>query len=499
MAYLNPEFKITILPFNSSEGQEYDLPQDMVGNITSSRSLQGNSISMTIPNGLRNISGLKKFKQIFTDQCIVRLYVRKNSSESFRQLNVGYMNGLSVNLDAMGKLNWSITFPGLEQKLQKQELFIDMAKYDSEGQALNTSKNASSFAGAFRDIAKALSCSTGMRKLLVGIWDNVLVDLVGKFGQGSDQSFKYGGFELLRKWNNNQENFSALISPFFAEGFTQNSSTKFNILSQNQIGTSPKFWEVLTSLATQPLYECFLDTLDTSEKRVSNGLTITDSILDDFTNQNYTVASAGVTSLVFRKTPFDYLFDLQGEWNTDKDFQEIKHISNFAFSENPDDIYAGCHVGTTEPDLAGEGSALLFPVKWSSALKKRYGYRVMQVKVDGISFGLEETTTTIKRVEIKDALKAIQNKLFTIFFPVDNNFVRARRTYLKNVTANINCAFDYYRIGTALDMGEHELIDFYGRYGYVTGVTDSFNPMGQATTSLQLKWIDNKEDLLPKF
>ena len=126
MSFLNPEFKITILPFNSTEGQEYDLPQDMVGNITSSRSLQGNSISMTIPNGLRNISGLKRFKQVFTDQCIVRLYVRKNPSEEFRQLNVGYMNGLSVNVEAMGKLSWSIQFPGLEQKLQKQELFIDL-------------------------------------------------------------------------------------------------------------------------------------------------------------------------------------------------------------------------------------------------------------------------------------------------------------------------------------------------------------------------------------
>jgi hypothetical protein len=48
-------------------------------------------------------------------------------------------------------------------------------------------------------------------------------------------------------------------------------------------------------------------------------------------------------------------------------------------------------------------------------------------------------------------------------------------------------------------MGEHEAIDFYGRYGYLTGVTDSFNPMGSATSSLQLKWVDNKEDLLPKF
>jgi|JI9StandDraft_2_1071091.scaffolds.fasta_scaffold03104_3 hypothetical protein len=498
MSFLNPEFKITILPFNSNEGQEYDLPRDMVGSITSSRTLQGNSISMTIPNGLRNISGLKRFKQVFTDQCIVRLYVRKNPSEEFRQLNVGYMNGLSVNVEAMGKLNWSIQFLGLEQKLQKQELFIDMDT-SSQNSINEQSKNGSSYEGAFSKIFDALSSTIGMKKLLIGIWDNVIYGLVGKYKESDPAGFTYGGYELIGKWNGNQENSNALMSSFFAEGYYEDTTTQYKIFSQNQIGSSPRFWEVLTSMATQPLYECFLDTLDTNEKRVSNGLTITDSILDDATNQNYTVASAGVTSLVFRKTPFDYLFDLQGEWNTDKDFQEVKHISSMSFTENPDDIYSGCHVGSTESKLAGKSSTLLFAVKWSDVLKRRYGYRVMQVKIDGLTYDYEETATKTKLNQIDTALASIQNKLFTIFFPVDNNFVRARRTYLKNVTASVNCAFDYYRIGTALDMGEHELIDFYGRYGYVTGVTDSFNPMGQATTSLQLKWIDNKEDLLPKF
>lgn len=498
MAFLNPEFKITILPFNSTEGQEYDLPQDMVGSITSSRTLQGNSISMTIPNGLRNISGLKRFKQVFTDQCIVRLYVRKNPSEEFRQLNVGYMNGLSVNVEAMGRLNWSIQFPGLEQKLQKQELFIDLDT-SNDNPIANQPKQASSYDGAFTKISDALSSTTGMKKLLIGIWDNIIYGLVGKYKSTDPTGFTYGGYELIQKWNSNNENSGALISPFFAEGYYEDTTTKFNLFSQVQVGSSPRFWEVITSMATQPIFECYIDTLDTNEKRVSNGLTITDSILDDATNQNYTVASAGVTSLVFRKTPFDYLFDLQGEWNTDKDFQEVKHISSMSFTENPDDIYSGIHVGSTEGKLAGLGSAVLFPVKWSDALKRRYGYRVMQIKVDGLTFDFEETATRNKVTLVENALKSIQNKLFTIFFPTENNLVRAKRTYLKNVTASINCAFDYYRIGTALDLGEHELIDFYGRYGYVTGVTDSFNPMGQATTSLQLKWIDNKEDLLPKF
>jgi hypothetical protein len=496
MSYLNPEFKITILPFNSSEGQEYDLPQDMVGNITSSRSLQGNSITMTIPNGLRNISGLKKFKQIFTDQCIVRLYVRKNPSEEYRQLNVGYMNGLSVNLNTIGKLNWSITFPGLEQKLQKQELFLDVATDKQEGESKGRSKSGTTFEAAFTSIGQALAQVKSQKNLLIGLWNNIIVPLMKSFG-ANPTAFQYGGYEIVKEWNGNQDSPSALISPYFTEGYTENFVSKFNLFSQVQIGSSPRFWESISSMATQPLYECFIDTLDTSEKRVSNGLTITDSILDDATNQNYTVASAGVTSLVFRKTPFDYLFDLQGEWNTDKDFQEIKHISNFAFSENPDEIYSGLHIGLSEFD--SQDSAIIFPVKWSSALKQRYGFRVMQIKIDGLSFGAEETRTLVQKNDIIAAMKLIQNKLFTIFFPVDNNFVRARRTYLKNVTASVNCAFDYYRIGTALDMGEHELIDFYGRYGYVTGVTDSFNPMGQATTSLQLKWIDNKEDLLPKF
>lgn len=491
MSYLNPDFKITILPFNAPKGKEYDMPQSMIGSITSSRSLTGNSISMNIPNGMQNLVGLKRFKEVFHDQCIVRLYVRKNPSEAYRQLNVGYMHGLSVNLEAMGKVNWSIQFPGLEQKLQNQELFIDMAKRDSEGQALTTSKNANSFSGAFNDVSKALSGSTGMKKLLIGLWDNVIVDLVGKFTQGASQSYLYGGYELLRKWNGNLEDSDALITPFFANGFTENSSTKYNIFSMNQIGSSPKFWEVITSMATQPLYECFIDTLDTlgsDDALFAASLSSTET---------YTVGEKSVNSLVFRKTPFDDLFDIFGAWEKNFDYKKINYISSISFSENPDDIYSGIHVGSTEPDLAGEGSALLFPAKWSSILKKRYGYRVMQVKLDGITFGLEETNTTVKRTEIKKAFQTIQDRLFDIFLPSDTS--PTGKTYLKNVTSNVNCAFDYFRPGNGLDMGEHEAIDFYGRYGYLTGVTDSFNPMGSATSSLQLKWVDNKEDLLPKF
>ena len=487
MSFLSPQFKITILPYNAPKGKEYDVPQEMVGSITSSRSIQGNSISMTIPNGLRNISGLKRFKEVFHDQCIVRLYVRKNPSDEYRQLNVGYMNGLSVNVEAMGKLGWSISFPGLEQKLQKQELFLDVATDKQASESKGRSKSGTTFEAAFTSIGQALAQVKSQKNLLIGLWDNIIVPLMGAYGFGSPTAFQYGGYEIVRNWNANQEDSSALITPYFTEGYTENFVSKFNLFSQVQIGASPRFWESISSMATQPLYECFIDTLKTV-------FDDTQPILDSLSS--YQVAESGVSSLVFRKTPFDDMFNSQGEWNFEKDFKKINYITNIGFQENPDDIYSGLHIGLSEFD--SQDSTIIFPVKWSSALKQRYGYRVMQLKLDGLSFGAEETRTLAQKNDIIAAMKLIQDKLFTIFCPIAQSSI-STRTYLKNVTANINCAFDYYRIGTALDMGEHELIDFYGRYGYVTGVTDSFNPMGQATTSLQLKWIDNKEDLLPKF
>lgn len=487
MSFLSPQFKITILPYNAPKGKEYDLPQEMVGSITSSRSIQGNSISLTIPNGMRNISGLKRFKEVFHDQCVVRLYVRKNPSQEYRQLNVGYMNGLSVNLEAMGKLNWSIQFPGLEQKLQKQELFLDVATDKQASESKGRSKSGTTFEAAFTSIGQALAQVKSQKNLLIGLWDNIIVPLMGAYGFGSPTAFQYGGYEIVRKWNANQEDSDALITPYFTEGYTENFVSKFNLFSQVQIGASPRFWESISSMATQPLYECFIDTLETV-------FDDTQPILDS--TNSYQVGESGVSSLVFRKTPFDDMFNSQGEWNFEKDFKKINYISSIGFQENPDDIYSGLHIGLSEFD--SQDSTIIFPVKWSSALKQRYGYRVMQLKLDGLSFGAEETRTLAQKNDIIAAMKLIQDKLFGIFLPIAQSSI-STRTYLKNVTANINCAFDYYRIGTALDMGEHELIDFYGRYGYVTGVTDSFNPMGQATTSLQLKWIDNKEDLLPKF
>ena len=486
MSFLSPQFKITILPYNAPKGKEYDLPQEMVGSITSSRSIQGNSISLTIPNGMRNISGLKKFKEVFHDQCVVRLYVRKNPSQEYRQLNVGYMNGLSVNLEAMGKLNWSIQFPGLEQKLQKQELFLDVATEKQANESKGRSKTGTTFEAAFTSIGQALAQVKSQKNLLIGLWDNIIYPLMGNFGT-LETPFQYGGYEIVRKWNANQEDSNALITPYFTEGYTENFVSKFNLFSQVQIGSSPRFWESISSMATQPLYECFIDTLKTV-------FDDTQPILDSI--KSYQVVESGVSSLVFRKTPFDDMFNSQGEWNFEKDFKKVNYISSIGFQENPDDIYSGLHIGLSEFD--SQSSTIIFPVKWSSALKQRYGYRVMQLKLDGLSFGPEETRTLAEKNNIIAAMKLIQDKLFNIFLPVAQSSI-GNRTYLKNVTANVNCAFDFYRVGTALDMGEHEVIDFYGRYGYLTGVTDSFNPKGAASTSLQLKWIDNKEDLLPKF
>lgn len=486
MSFLSPEFKLTILPFNAPKGKEYDMPQEMVGRISSARSLMGNSISLNIPNGMKNLVGLKRFKEVFHDQCVVRLYVRKNPSDIFRQLNVGYCNGISVNLNPSGKVDWSITFPGLEAKLQKQELFLDVATEKQEAEAKARSKTASTFEAAFTSIGQSLANVKSQKNLLIGIWNNIIVKLVAKYDP-SVSTFQYGGFEFARDWAGNQQDPSALISPFFTEGYTENFVSKFNLFSQVEIGASPRFWEAISSMATQPLYECFIDAMDTLDIK---DLTVLDALT------SYGVGDSSPTSLIFRKTPFDTLFNQQGEWNFEKDFKKLQDIKSLSFSENPDDIYSGLHIGLSEFD--SQDSTLIFPVKWSSALKKRYGYRVMQIKLDGLSFGMEETRTLADKNNMIVAMKQIQDRLFSIFLPIAQSSI-GTRTYLKNVQASATTSFDFYRPGNAYDLGDHEANEFYGKYGYLTSVTDSFSPQGEASSSLNLKWVDNKEELLPKF
>ena len=485
MNYINPEFKIYVIPFNSPEGTQMEFPQDLIASVTSTRSITGEgSIRITLNNFAKTKVNSKRIKEIFHDQCMIALYVRRNSKEQFRKLNLCYCNGISVSMDAAGRIDWSLEFPSLERKLQSMEIFFDVQTEIQEQIAAGRPKEGAVFGSGFTTVAQTVGSAVTFRNLLIGVWNNIIVKLAGVEGFGQPGNWTYSGREIVRNYNQNKPDEQSIISCYFSKGYMDNLASKIGLFSQVSFGSGPKFWDSFTSLATSPLYECFIDCLESAEGE-------SDLLLDD--PETYQVNEKSLASLVFRKTPFNEYFTIDGQWTDDETvYNDIEHYRNISFTENTNDIYAGVHVGITEIGRSA-GDGLIMPVKWSSALKKRYGYRVMKVALDGMTETPEEEGDLSSAATQQEAVKKIQTLLFNIFCP------EIEGEYLKNISVNMERQFDFHRPGQAFNWGEHELSEFYGNYGYLFSVTDTFDPRGSARSSLQFKWTENKESLIPKF
>ena len=116
----------------------------------------------------------------------------------------------------------------------------------------------------------------------------------------------------------------------------------------------------------------------------------------------------------------------------------------------------------------------------------------MKVALDGMTETPEEEGDLSSAATQQEAVRKIQTLLFNIFCP------EIEGEYLKNISVNMERQFDFHRPGQAFNWGEHELSEFYGNYGYLFSVTDTFDPRGSARSSLQFKWTENKEALIPK-
>jgi hypothetical protein len=484
MNHINPEFKIYAIPFNSPEGTQIEFPQELIASVTSVRSITGDgAIKINLNNFAKTTVNKKKIKEIFHDQSMIALCVRRHSKEEFRKLNLCYCNGISVSMDSMGRLDWSLEFPTLERKLQSMEMFFDVQTEKQEQIAAGRPKNSATFGSGFSSVKSTVGDTITFKNLLIGMWNNIIVKLAGVDGFGIPGNWTYNGREFIRNYNQNKPDDNAVISCYFGNGYMDNLVSKIGIFSQTGFGSGPKFWDSFTSLATSPLFECFIDTLELGRDEA-------EPLLED--PYTYLVNERSLAALVFRKTPFTEYFTIDGQWTDDDTvYNDIEHYRNISFTENTNDIYAGVHVGITEI-ARSTGNGLIMPVKWSSALKKRYGYRVMKIALDGMTETPEEEGDLSSAATQREAVKKIQTLLFNIFCP------EIEGEYLKNISVNMERQFDFHRVGQAYNWQEHELSEYYGEKGYLFSVTDTFDPRGSARSSLQFKWTENREALIPK-
>ena len=82
-------------------------------------------------------------------------------------------------------------------------------------------------------------------------------------------------------------------------------------------------------------------------------------------------------------------------------------------------------------------------------------------------------------------LKSIQQMLYTDFCQ------GGQKTPLRNSSASIDCAFDFYRVGMPITWPDPEPgFGSFGVYGYVQSVTDRLKSSGESSTTIAVKWVD---------
>ena len=485
-AYLAPEIKLRA--FRPLDTAAIDVPLDLISEITSTRSLAGGGISLRLHGqrklGLRN-ENIKRLRELLPDQTVVSLSVRRRPGESFRQINMGLVRTLKQEIAASGQINWTPSIVSLDQKLADQKLYIDVQdSTQTPGEKKRTGNAVTEAVIGLREVVREMKTAP---RLATAVWDSLIFKLLNK-NEVAGRPVAFGGRPLIGTAGSEGSllDFRVFNGPGYAEGFLH----ILHIVNSIRFGESVNFYQLLASLVTPPLYELFFDPLE-GEGEISEG-------------EAYKV-KVDQSLLIYRKTPFETLFDDAGFYRTDRKAPEIKAASSISVETVPEDLYTGVHVapGILETTAA----ALQSPATFNDLLRVIHGYNVMEIRLSGVGFPLESGSES--RPALNAALERIQSMIFRNFC----GGVDGQSAPLRNTVGRVAATFDFYRVGSVYALPDvlgrrgpdanrefwndwkgkrlPDRLEDFGGFGYVTGVTDTFSiGSRRATSAIQLKWID---------
>ncbi len=455
MAFISPQ--VRLMAYRPFDKEPVEVPLDPITKVSSNRGFGPGSISLTFTRGVAP-GEIRKVMELLTDQTVVQLQVKPKPGDEWRQLNLCHVSSASTTIHAKGEESWSPELVTLDGKLQNQVYFISLpngAKKLTPEEAAGLPEG--SFLRALMQFGESFKGGVkSLKRLIENFWDEIIVTLLNPEQYGT-RTVVFGGKRLAGPVGSSDA--LSTLKVFSTPSYTEQFISFFSFLNQISIGNSPNFYQIISSLATAPLYEWFFDPLQGS------------GVLDEKTK--YTVKnSQGL--FIFRKTPFFDMFDQSGKWIQPEG--NVTDIHQLNYSHKDSDIYTGVHVGLTAFDLGA--NAIVFKPKWSGLLGATHGHRPLQIKMDGIKPG------DMGPDQITDALSKIQDRLFTIF--CDSKVPR------RNASVSASCTFDFYRVGQPYKIETPKSADKdYGSYGYVTQVKDTFSIQeAEASSNVSLKWID---------
>ncbi|AGS80721.1 hypothetical protein LEP1GSC050_0009 [Leptospira phage vB_LbrZ_5399-LE1] len=417
------------------------------------------------------------FGDIFPIRSIVFLYVGIFSeNDDLFQLNIGVVTTLSKRFQADAHSTVELTISPLESILQETDFFADFQR----GEGTPQNRNSDNFVGLLNSSAEVL-LKGDLKSIITNFWDEFFCKLL--------ELPRYPGTPFVSKYSEpNPDAILSLIPPESA--YTENFAYESQVISSFQVGSFVSFWEILRSYASPPLYEIFIDTLETfSKSGVENvGVKKGKQAALPSEIETYFVDANGA-KLVFRPTPF-YMFDSDGKYRDLKE-EHIEQVYEFALedlkdipqTESSSDFVSGVHVCLNV--YSNFGTVISEP-KYNAKLQNLIGPKLLSVKLGGLNFK-EENLSSEKKPIYKDELGQIRDNLFSIFCNLDE---------LKIGQGSLSLSFFPIRAGLPFSIKVDEdkkygyNTDNLSKKGYITDVIDEFSPgEGKATTRVMYKWV----------
>jgi hypothetical protein len=429
----------------------------------------------------------------FIDRSIIVVSVLDPEDDTYKQLNIGYVESNSLVLEP-GLINFTLELPGIERLFREHTVFIDSMSSETKNKKGQDNKKKLQEPGTFAstdflaDYTKIEKEFKTMYRAIGNIWDEFIVKTI-RVNNVRGRDFSFGGVPLISEFKNgaiSQENAFIELEQQYKEGYTENFTHVFAQMTQMQFGKSMKFWDMIEEFVVEPFYETFCDPLE-GKSLLDNGV------------YRYNVIG-GIAKMIIRKTPFDELFDDDGLWKFLKGkYYEIKSsdIYRLTISRDTGNAYSGINVGLVGSETVTNNTV---KPKWNHVLRAIYGPKMLNLKLPGITFSGKNST-------IKSKLEPLQERMEKIF---------VNHQSLKHLTGTFSMPFRLLRVGNPfLDpnarLDEIMVKDGKGQvtekflklernpkykdvpfHGYISAVEDRFSvdPLDMSTT-VQFQWTED--------
>ncbi|WP_061217912.1 hypothetical protein [Leptospira weilii] len=418
-----------------------------------------------------------RFRDIFPVRSIVFIYYDNgsgNSEESrFNKLNVGKVKSASREYSADGKSFVSVTISPIETLLSDTDFFIDYQRTEGEPPA----RTQESYAGVITKATKVF-LQGQLSDLIKNFWDEFFCTLMN-ISRYADHTV------LSPTTENDPDSILTILLP--KKAYTEYFTYESQVLSSFSIGSYVNFWEILRSYVSEPLYELFVDPLQTFQIDGMYGKGVSLGEIGSNKIEEYEVGRKEA-QVVFRPTPF-YMFGKNGKYRDLKTsnidacyYLAFDDLKNYRIEDSEDSIIAGVHV--IQNTFQQFGTVLSEP-KYEDRLRSIFGPKLLHVKMAGLVFKEENLNETIKE-NYKGELAKIRDMLFNIFCDIEE---------LKIASGSFDLPFIPLRPGMpfriVMDASKKYPIpeDEISEFGYITDVIDEFSPgQGKANTNVSFKW-----------